>query len=40
LRGQLATRRDAVAGAQFAGMDQRAKLVAQLDIKRNVAFGL
>jgi hypothetical protein len=40
LRGELAARRDAVAGAKFAGMDQGAELVAQLDVKGDVAFRL
>ena len=31
---------NAVAGAQFAAMYQRAKLVAELHVERDVAFGL
>ena len=38
--GQLAAGRDAVASTQFAGMDQRAQLIAQLHIKRDVTFSL
>jgi uncharacterized protein with gpF-like domain len=40
LRGELAARRDAVTRAKFAGMDQGAKLIAQLNVERDVAFGL
>ena len=37
---QFAAGGDAVAGAKFAGMDQGAELVAQLNVQRDVAFGL
>jgi hypothetical protein len=40
LRGQLAACRDAIARAKFPGMDQSAKLIAQLHVKRYVTFGL
>jgi hypothetical protein len=40
LRGQLAARRDSVTRSELAGMDQGAKLIAQLNVKRYVAFGL
>ena len=40
LGGELAAGRDAVAGAEFAGMDEGAELIAQLDVKGYVAFGL
>jgi hypothetical protein len=40
LRRQFAARGDAIAGLEFAGMHQAAKLVAQLDIQWNVAFWL
>jgi hypothetical protein len=40
LRSQFAARGNAIAGAQLARVDHRAKLIAQLDVKRNVAFGL
>ena len=40
LRREFAARGDAVAVAQFATMDEGAKLVAKLDVERNVAFGL
>ena len=40
LPGQFAARGNAVAGAQLAGMHQRAQLVAQLNVQRNMAFGL
>ncbi len=40
LRGQLAAGGDAVTVAQFAAMDESAELVAQLDVERDVAFGL
>jgi predicted deacetylase len=40
LRGEFAARRDAVARAKLAGMDQGAELIAQLDVKGYVAFGL
>src|SRR6267154_3413031 len=37
---ELAAGRNAVARAKIASVDQRAQLVAQLDIERNVTFGL
>jgi hypothetical protein len=40
LGGELAACGDAVPGAKFAGMDQGAELIAQLNIERDVAFGL
>ena len=40
LCSEFAAGGDAVAVAQFAAMDEGAKLVAQLDVERNVAFGL
>ena len=38
--GELAAGGDAVAGAQIAGVDKSAKLVAKLDVQGNVAFWL
>src|SRR5580704_15079601 len=38
--GELAARRNAVAGPQIARMDQRAQLVAKLDVQRDVALRL
>ena len=38
--GEFAAGGDAVAVTQIAGMDEGAELVAQLDVERNVAFGL
>jgi len=40
LHGQFAARRDSIAGAKFARMDERAKLIAKLDVEGNVAFRL
>jgi hypothetical protein len=40
LRRKFAAGRDAVAGAQVTTVNQRAELIAQLDVKRNVALGL
>ena len=40
LRSELAACRDAVTCAKLAGMDQGAKLIAKLNVKRDVAFGL
>src|SRR6267143_4520426 len=40
LHSEFAARRKAVSKAQFACVYQGAKLVAQLDVERNVAFGL
>jgi hypothetical protein len=40
LRGQLAAGGDAITGAKVAGVHQRAQLVADLDVERDVAFGL
>ena len=40
LHGEFAAGGDAVPGAEIPGVDERAKLVAQLDIERNVTFGL
>src|SRR6266446_10985833 len=37
---EFATGGNAVARTQIASVDQCAKLIAQLDIKRNVTFGL
>src|SRR6266851_9300174 len=37
---ELAAGRNAVARAKIAGVYQRTELVAQLDIERNVTFGL
>ena len=37
---QLAARGDSVTRSEFAGMDQGPKLIAQLNVKRYVAFGL
>src|SRR5882762_2126139 len=40
LHSELAARRNAVPGTQIACVYQGAKLVAQLNVERNVAFGL
>ncbi len=40
LQRQFAAGGNAVARAQIAGVHQRAKLVAQLDVERNMAFRL
>ena len=40
LRREFAARGDALAGTQISAMHQRANLVAQLDIERNVTLGL
>jgi hypothetical protein len=40
LHRKLAARRDAVSRTQIACVHQRAKLVPQLDVKRNMAFRL
>ncbi len=40
LAGQLAARRDAVPRAQIARVHQGPQLVAQLNIKRHMTFGL
>jgi hypothetical protein len=40
LRGKFAAGGNAVAVTQFAAMYEGAKLVAQLDVERNVTFGL
>src|SRR5882762_1477517 len=40
LYSEFAARRNAVSGAQIACVYQGPKLVAQLDVERNVAFGL
>jgi hypothetical protein len=40
LRGKFTARGDAVAVTELAAMDKGAKLVAQLNVERNVAFGL
>jgi hypothetical protein len=37
---QFAASRNTVAGTQFAGMHQSAKLVAELHVKWDVAFAL
>ena len=37
---EFAAGRDAVAGAQFPAMDQRAQLIAQLNIERDMTFSL
>src|ERR1700680_4711801 len=38
--GELAAGRNAVAGAQIARMDERAQLIAKLDVQRDVALRL
>src|ERR1700716_384163 len=40
LHSEFAARRKGGSGAQFACVYQGAKLIAQLDVERNVAFGL
>jgi hypothetical protein len=40
LDGELARGRNAVTNAQISAMDQRADLIAQLHVERNVAFEL
>ena len=40
LPGEFTAGGNAVAGAELAGMDEGAELVAELDVQRNVAFGL
>ncbi len=40
VRGEFAAGGDAVAGAEIAGMDQGAELIAELYVEWNVAFGL
>jgi hypothetical protein len=38
--GELAAGGNAIAGAQVAGVDERAELVTELDVKRDVGFWL
>jgi hypothetical protein len=38
--GEFTAGGDAVAGAEVTGVDERAKLVTELDVKRNVGFWL
>jgi ABC-type sulfate/molybdate transport systems ATPase subunit len=40
LHSKFTARRNAVSGAQIPGVYQGAKLVAQLNVERDVAFGL
>jgi hypothetical protein len=37
---QFAARRDPVAGPQVTRMNEGAQLIAKLNVKRNMAFGL
>jgi ABC-type lipoprotein export system ATPase subunit len=40
LHRKLAAGRDAISGTQIACVYQRAELIAQLDVQRNVTFRL